>query len=326
MGSVVMVMGINGAGKTTMAQKVYPDHHRLNRDEIGGLSADLGDHLGKAIHAGQQNIVLDNTYLTKKSREATIGAAKLAGYNLELVWLKTTLEDAQVNACLRMLERYGRLLSDADIKKEGIKDPNLFPNCALYRAAKMFEAPTLAEGFDKITEVPFSRTWGPEYVNEAYVFDYDDTLRRLPPGHEGEKYPTHTDHVIIMQDRQQCLEYLRKKFPHRKFLGASNQSGIAKGTLTDSTALACFQKTNVLLGFDIEVLYCPHPSGPPSCYCRKPHPGMLVQHIWKHKLNPKKTIFVGDQTTDKTCAKRVGMNYQHESDFFAECMANMAGG
>ena len=82
--------------------------------------------------------------------------------------------------------------------------------------------------------------------------------------------------------------------------GISNQSGIAKGELTVADAEACFQRTNELLGVEIEFLYCPHRVPPISCYCRKPQVGLAVQLIEKHKLDRSKTIFVGDMTTDKT--------------------------
>ena len=43
---------------------------------------------------------------------------------------------------------------------------------------------------------------------------------------------------------------------------------------------------------------------------------MGVYLIMKYGLDPTKCIFVGDQTTDKTFAKRLGMEYFDEADFF----------
>jgi phosphoglycolate phosphatase-like HAD superfamily hydrolase len=43
---------------------------------------------------------------------------------------------------------------------------------------------------------------------------------------------------------------------------------------------------------------------------------MLAYFIVKHKLNPAECIFVGDATSDKTCAERAGMQYKHPADFF----------
>jgi phosphoglycolate phosphatase-like HAD superfamily hydrolase len=43
---------------------------------------------------------------------------------------------------------------------------------------------------------------------------------------------------------------------------------------------------------------------------------MLALFVVKYKLDPSKCVFVGDRTSDKTCAKRIGMKYQHASEFF----------
>ena len=43
---------------------------------------------------------------------------------------------------------------------------------------------------------------------------------------------------------------------------------------------------------------------------------MGVFLIEKHKLNPAETIMVGDQTTDKTFARRLGFEYVDQKDFF----------
>jgi histidinol phosphatase-like enzyme len=52
------------------------------------------------------------------------------------------------------------------------------------------------------------------------------------------------------------------------------------------------------------------------CYCRKPQSALGVYFIEKYKLDPRKCVMVGDQTTDKTFAKRFGMEYVDEKEFF----------
>jgi len=81
-------------------------------------------------------------------------------------------------------------------------------------------------------------------------------------------------------------------------------------------AIACFERTNKLLGVDIEYYYCPHRVPPITCYCRKPQSGLGVHLIETHKLNPAECIYVGDRGTDKTFAKRLGFNYVDANDFF----------
>ena len=100
-------------------------------------------------------------------------------------------------------------------------------------------------------------------------------------------------------------------------LGASNQSGVAKGILTAADAEACFAETTKQLGvpFD-EIFYCPHKVPPITCYCRKPNVGMGVELIYKYKLDPRKCTYVGDMKTDKTFAGRCGFKFVDQNDFF----------
>jgi len=101
-----------------------------------------------------------------------------------------------------------------------------------------------------------------------------------------------------------------------KILGASNQSGIGKGSVKQEQVVACFEETNRQLGVKIEYSFCPHRIPPVSCYCRKPHPGMGAVFIETHKLNPADCIMVGDMTTDETFAKRCGFQYVDVNQFF----------
>lgn len=120
--------------------------------------------------------------------------------------------------------------------------------------------------------------------------------------------------MLWVQVRKEKLdEYVKKGYT---LLGVSNQSAIGKGSLTKQAAIACFEKTNELLGHKIDYVFCPHNSFPIACYCRKPMPGNGVVLIEKYKLSAKDCIFVGDQTSDKTFAARCGFKYQSEGEFF----------
>ena len=144
------------------------------------------------------------------------------------------------------------------------------------------------------------------------IFDFDGTLRESTGP---EDYPTEVNHVKAFVERKaKILEYKKNGYI---LLGASNQSGIAKGKLTHDTAKACFDETLKQIGVVFEeTLYCCHKIPPLTCWCRKPNQGMMVEFFHKYKLDPKQCIFVGDMTSDKTCAIRSGMKFIHESVFF----------
>lgn len=311
MNEIVVVMGIGAAGKSTYTNEyVNNGYHRINRDELGGSLDGLIRHLDVAKGAGCKKIVMDNTYATKASRKSVIDWGKNNQYHVQCVLIDTSFEDAQLNACLRMVRRKGRLLTPEEMKKE--KDPNLFPPVALFSYKKIFERPADDEGWHSITKHVFQRTWGSEYVNSALIMDCDGVLR-----HSGgkEKFPCTPDEVQIIVGRGEVVKEQAKNFDH--LLGISNQSGIAKNKLTDQACLETFARTNELSGVNIDWLYCPHNVPPVNCYCRKPSSGLGAVIIERFKLLPSKCLFVGDQTSDATFARRCGFSFQHSDDFFA---------
>jgi len=309
MPKVVIVMGFNASGKSTLV-KEFTDagYFRINRDEMGGTLDGQAEHARAALSAGN-NVVLDNTYPTAESRKSIIAAAKSFKATIACVWLATSFEDAQLNACLRMVAKHGKLIQPEEFKT--LKDPNTFPPAALFNYRKIFEKPTVAEGFDSVDKRAFVRKWPADYTNKALFLDYDGTLR-VSVGKQ--EWPEETSDVKVLPGRKEVLQdYIKKGY---RLIGVSNQSAIAKG-LDPQKVHDCFKKTNELLGIEIEYMFCPHNIPPVVCYCRKPHPGMGALFISKYKLNPAECIMVGDQTTDETFAERCGFQYQDAAKFFA---------
>jgi HAD superfamily hydrolase (TIGR01662 family) len=306
---IVVIMGINAAGKSSHVKWfVDQGYQRINRDLTGGDLEGQVTIAEDALQNGVDNVVLDNTYPTKKSRASIIKLAKELKATIECHWLSTSLEDAQINACLRMVRKYGKLLTAVEMAKS--KDPNAFPPAALFHYRKIFEEPTTKEGFDKVIDVPFVRVWTPEYCNKAVIFDYDGTLRDSLGDFD---YPTKVSEIKVIPRMAAVIEDFKKK--GYILLGASNQSGISKGILSEADAVACFEETNRQLGARLDFLYCSHRIPPVSCYCRKPHAGMGVSFIEKYKLRPSDCIMVGDQTTDKTFAERCGFRFIYAHEF-----------
>lgn len=157
-GDVVLVMGLPAAGKSTLARDLAArGYERLNRDEAGGTLADLVPALDAHLAAGRTRVVLDNTYGARAARSAVVEAAWARGVPVRAVHLRTPLEDAQVNACARMVERYGRLLEPDEMKAASRKDPSVLAPGVLFRHRREWEEPDPSEGFARIEEVPFAR-------------------------------------------------------------------------------------------------------------------------------------------------------------------------
>lgn len=308
MKELVMLCALPAAGKSTLV-KEYTDRgfEKLSKDDVGSLKFD--EKIETKMKLDREKIILDNTYVTKDSRKKAIELAKQYGYKVTCLHLKTSLEDAQINAVKRMIQRHGKLfMKDADYSHA--KDPNMFPMAAMYKARKQFEAPTTVEGFDEVKAIPFKRSLD-GYTNKALIVDYDQTLRETK---SGDGYPIHPDDITILPGRAEKLKEYRDK--GYILLGVSNQSGVAKGVFTYEQAEACFKKTNELLGIDIDFRFCPHKVPPITCYCRKPGVGFGVEFIEKYKLNAAETIMVGDMGSDESFAKRCGFKFIHADKFF----------
>ena len=312
-----MIMGYPAIGKSKIAQKyIDQGYTRLNRDKLGGKLDDLIPKMQDLYDKGIHKFVLDNTYMTKEARAPVIKWAKNNNFSIKCVWITSKVPDAievaQYNAVKRMLDKYGKVLTHHEIKKQ--REPNFFPPAALFAFRKKFQKPKKQEGFDTIEIIKFQREINKNiYKNKAIILDYDGTLRTTK---SGEKYPKDPEDIEILPNREEILKhYVEKGY---KLLGLSNQSFISKGTISHQQAEACFDKTNELLGVDIDYKFCPHSAFPLNCYCRKPMPGLGVEFIEKYKLDPDKTIMVGDQTTDKTFARRCGIKFIHSEEFFEQ--------
>lgn len=320
---IVVISGPPASGKTTAVQPLV-DHGycRINRDLLdqqGSTPArtdDCARLLAQLYDMGKETrFVLDNTYGTQKQRALLLQVAKERGIPVDFKVMGITPEQCQFLAARRMLQKYGKLMDvsemDAHKKTETEPSPNLFPPMVISTYFKKYETPTLEEGIQSVETIPFEMRLGPEYKNRALIFDYDGTLRVTK---SGDIYPSDPSDVVVLDRRRDILK--RRQAEGWKLLGISNQSGIAKGTITDEQARACFDETNRQMGVDIEYVYCPHAAGPPQCYCRKPMPGWGVHFIEKYKLDPSQCIYVGDMKTDETFSKRCGFKFAWADGFF----------
>ena len=148
------------------------------------------------IKNGMLNIILDNTYMTVKARQNAIMIGKCYSYEVICIYLDTSMKNAQFNAVSRMIKRYGKLFKNNQDYKN-YSDPNMFPPAVLFKARKIFEVPTLTEGFDKIIIEKFVRQKN-NYTNKAVIFDIDNTIRKTKSGNI---YPIDINDIEILPGR-----------------------------------------------------------------------------------------------------------------------------
>lgn len=156
-GELVLLMGLQGAGKSTLARGwVDRGYENLNRDVLGKGLKDVAKIADEKLTLSTQRLVLDNTYVTRASRSQILDVAAKHGVGAHGVWVDVPLRDARLNVVWRMLEAHGRLLSPPELKNG--KDNTFLPPMALLRMLKDLELPTRDEGFTSLEVRPFVRS------------------------------------------------------------------------------------------------------------------------------------------------------------------------
>jgi aryl-alcohol dehydrogenase-like predicted oxidoreductase len=276
-GDVVVVMGIPGAGKSRVAADyVARGYQRLNRDERGGSLREVAAELDRSLGTGMRRVVLDNTYLSRAARSFVVEATARHDVAARCLWLDTPLAQAQVNLVERLLERLGSLPSPEELRARA-RQPGLVAPTSQMRALRELEEPALDEGFAAVERIPFVR--GPAAGREAAgVLVAAAALTR--PGWEA------------------ALDGCDADAPHLLFDWRPG------GTLEGLVALA--EALTRRVRGRVETALCPHPPGPPSCWCRPPLPGLAVAFASRHGVDLARSTLVGTSTAHRTLATTLG--------------------
>jgi len=278
---VVVVMGIPGAGKSRVAEGYAGRGYlRLNRDVRGGSLRDLAEALDEALSAGARRVVLDNTYLTRAARSHVIERAARHGAAVRCIWLSTPLPQAQVNLVERLLARLGVLPTPEELRALARREPGMLSPTSQMRTLRELEPPSAGEGFAAVEEVAFERT-PPSGPGLAGVFVAGAAVGR--PGWED----------AVAQGGREA--------PHLVFDWNPDGAG-------DALAAAAARLVAEVSG-PVETALCPHPSGPPTCWCRPPLPGLVLAFARVHDVDPARSLLVGTGAAHRTLAGALGARY-----------------
>jgi histidinol phosphatase-like enzyme len=248
--------------------------------------------------------VLDNTYATRKSRNEVIETAWRHGVPVRCIWLATSVADAQVNSIHRMLEAHGSLPSPEVIRELGRKDTRYLLPDAQFRYERTLETPSLDEGFVAIEHCGFARAPSAS-AGRAIILDFDDVVGREALCAED---------VAISDGRWAVITERRSKgwsvFVH------AWRPQLARRQIAMGDVDASFARLRDLLGDDVDVGCCPHDAGPPTCWCRKPIPGSVIEFARRRDIALDKSIVVGASTADRTMAERIGAHFESSDAFW----------
>ena len=141
----------------------------------------------------------------------------------------------------------------------------------------------------------------------AVFLDRDGTIND-DPGYLG-----NPEIVKLLPGAGAALAKLKNEL-NFKLIVVSNQSGIARGLITEEDVNAVNNKINELLkpfntGID-KFYYCPfHPefSTEEECKCRKPSPDMVLKAIVDFSIDPDVSYLIGDSLSDIQCGITAGV-------------------
>jgi aryl-alcohol dehydrogenase-like predicted oxidoreductase len=280
-GEVVMVMGVPGAGKTRAAEEyVGRGYIRLNRDERGGGLRDLAHALDHELSHGARRVVLDNTYLTRASRSYVIETAMRHGIATRCVWLDTPLAAAQVNLVERLLDELDALPSPEELRQLARNRSGLLAPTSQMRTVRELEPPSIDEGFTHVEKIEFTRApsrgrSGSGVFVAAVALERDGWERAIMEGNP--------------------------EAPHLVFHWSPNGDPEA---LDDAVADLERHTTG-----PVERALCPHPAGPPICWCRPPLPGLALAFARAHDLDPARSVLIGTGPAHRNLAAALGARY-----------------
>jgi hypothetical protein len=188
------------------------------------------------------------------------------------VWLDTPLAQAQVNLVERLLERFGSLPGPHELRGPETPAPT-----SQMRALRELEPPSQDEGLTDVEHVVFARA-SPSDRPRAGVFVAAAVLRNGTWEPQGDRGAPH----LVFDWRPD-------------------------GTPDELASCVAVLKANV--SGPVESALCPHPAGPPTCWCRPPLPGLPLAFARAHGVDPARSILVGASPAHRTLATTLGARY-----------------
>ena len=251
-------MGIPGAGKSLVADEYAARGYvRLNRDERGGSAARARRRARRpSSSSGARRIVLDNTYLTRAARSHVIETANRHGLPARCVWLDTPLAQAQVNLVERMLDLFGALPTPDELRRLARRHPGVLAPTSQMRDVPRARASGGRRGLRRRGSRSRSRAVRPRTAGGRRRVRRGRGARAAPAGSSAlAQGDLHAPHLLFDW----------------------SPGGTPEALAPDLARLAA-----AIDGPVQSVALCPHPGGPPTCWCRPPLPGLPLAFARAH--------------------------------------------
>ena len=256
---------------------------RLNRDERGGTLRELADALETGLSSGVRRIVLDNTYLTRAARSHVI----------------ETRAPPRGPGAVRVA-RHAARAGPGQPRRAHARPVR---HAAGARRAQTARAPVPRRARADLADEDRPRaraardrrgvrsTWrrsrscaapAPDSVPaRAGVFVAAAALER--PGWE------------------QAIAHGDPSAPHLLFHWSP---GDTPDVLEPDRA-----RLAAAVAGPVDTALCPHPGGPPTCWCRPPLPGLPLAFARTHGVDPARSILIGTGPAHRNLATALGARY-----------------
>ena len=179
----------------------------------------------------------------------------------------------------RMLERFGSLPTPEELRRLARREPGLLAPTSQMRALRELEPPSLDEGWGSVEQVPFERTPSTQGVTGVFV----------------------AAHALRQPGWKRAIDHGDVRAPHLVF-------DWRPGGTADVLAADVGRLSSEVSG-PVESAVCPHPSGPPTCWCRPPLPGLPLVFARSHTVDPARSVLVGTAPAHRTLAKTLAARY-----------------
>jgi hypothetical protein len=190
------------------------------------------------------------------------------------VWLDTPLAQAQVNLTARLLDLFGQLPGPAELRELAKREQGVLAPTSQMRAARDLEPPSLDEGFVDVERLEFARA-------------------RHGGTHEG---------VFVAASAVRENGWMAAgDAPHLVF-------DWLPGGSVDALA-AEVERVGARVTGAVEPAVCPHPGGPPTCWCRPPLPGLILAFARAHDIDWSRSTLVGTSAAHRTLASTLGARF-----------------
>lgn len=234
--------------------------------------------------------ILIDCKLNSSFRKTIINLAKANKYRIEVCYLESDFFDSQMLLFDKMFYHYRTFYFDST-SILALNKSEIFTFKNLKKEYKLFDPPSIEEGFDEIWKIKYNYKLPENYKNTAFIINYDLL----------------DDYLSVRKSKSSKLDFNRiMKQPYRHRFAIYN-NGIENLEIKDIESIKYLYRS-----FFDKISFCTHRE---NCYCKLPNIGLLVELIHYYSINPKDSIVISDDKNLRDISSRIGFKTSTQEGF-----------